>query len=1028
MTRQPWARFLGIGFTLMLACMPFGYPWIQIAFQLVTGASFICVLRVLFNERPRQRLLWSSIASTLFVFFVSYGGRLLVGSWWPKSSWHPTPADWLDLVAVIMTIIIANSMFKIRSNHRDPTTVLDSLILTSGLAGISWIAVILPYLHDERFSSSGRMLQVCAVALALGAVFAVSRLLMAPMTKSSSFHFLGAAASLGLASQIASVIEGTPEGRFCVLFGGFAMVTIGAFALKPPDQNQLGRLQTGERITWKRLSFMTIAVMTAPVILISHAVEGDIPRTEVIGLTFTWLVVTGLFVGRLAGLVQIRERVVANREVLRRAAAAFACATNQEEIEAAVMRFAAELLPINASGSQVVLLQRQHEGWEIVASSHEKPLCNGNNTIAISALKEFDTNPDADQGVVSMSPVFGQDRSDVSVITGVRFGNEHSRKGLLLVVSRKPLRSHEFDAIVSLVGDFGRATAAIALTEELHERNSAARFQALVRNSSDITVVTDTGGVISYVTPSVMQLLGHNPDELLGHNIAELVNAADAEVIRQLFSTTLEATKRQIIAEVHATSAEGIAKHFELTLTDYRSEPAIRGVVVNAHDVTERKRLEDDLRFRVLHDDLTGIPNRVLLAERARHALQSRRDRTTFAAVLVIDIDDFKTINDGLGHSAGDEVLRVVSFRLETSLRSGDSVARLGNDVFAVLLEEASSVEEVEVAAKRLRDMIELPLVFDTHEFKVNASIGIAIADANNIEAEEFIRNAEVALHCAKQTGKSGIRLFNSNMHRDVYDRLELKRDLAKALERDELFLLYQPLMALQTGHVCGFEALIRWRHPQRGIVSPISFIPLAEETGLVVPIGQWVVATAAKQLATWSHQHSDLSLRMNINLAPRQLEESHISDTLLAVVQDAHADPSKITFEVTESMDVEGIEITQLEALRNSGFGVAADDFGTGFATYASLRTLPFTEVKIDRSLVTDLDRDHSAFAQVRSIVEMGHALGLVITAEGIEESTQREALTEIGVDKGQGWLFGKPMSADDAIRRVLADLVHVQ
>ncbi|MGH9093681.1 MAG: putative bifunctional diguanylate cyclase/phosphodiesterase, partial [Acidimicrobiales bacterium] len=428
--------------------------------------------------------------------------------------------------------------------------------------------------------------------------------------------------------------------------------------------------------------------------------------------------------------------------------------------------------------------------------------------------------------------------------------------------------------------------------------------------------------------------------------------------------------------------------------------------------------LEDGLRYQALHDDLTGLPNRVLLRERVDQALARRAERGRAArgrllAVLFIDLDDFKTINDGLGHAAGDDLLRQAAERIRRWCRSEDTAGRLGGDEFAVLIESAATVDEVLRICDRLRVALREPFEVGIRRLTVAASVGVALADTPDpVTSDELLRNADAAMYVAKSRGKDRLEVFEPSMHLHAFNRLELKEDLVGAVARGELRLHYQPLVDLATGATAGYEALVRWQHPTRGLLPPMSFIPLAEEIGTIIPIGWWALETALAQRAAWAAQGHDVGV--GVNVSARQLDTGELVDDLAALLRLIGTPPGRLTIELTESVAVGAEAALRLEALRALGVHVAADDFGTGVASYASLQQFPFTSVKIDKSLIDGLTRPGRGVAQIRSIIQLAHSSDLKVVAEGVEQPEQATLLAELGCDYGQGYLFGRPLPAD--------------
>ncbi|TML13024.1 MAG: EAL domain-containing protein [Actinobacteria bacterium] len=551
---------------------------------------------------------------------------------------------------------------------------------------------------------------------------------------------------------------------------------------------------------------------------------------------------------------------------------------------------------------------------------------------------------------------------------------------------------------------------------ELQLAASEARFRGLVQHGSDVVAVVDHHGFVNYISASVTRVLGHEPHELVGHELSSLVHPDDRLALTALLfrlSTDPSAPHR---AELRMAGGRGEWRTLDLTMTDLTTDPAVNGVVVNAHDVTERKALEQDLRHQALHDALTGLPNRVLFRDRVQQALDRRG--TGSVVVMVIDIDDFKTINDAVGHAIGDNILHVLGLRLEQHLRAGDTLARLGGDEFSITVEDGSNRETVASVARRILEEVRIPITYEEHEFVLDASIGIVYSeDCDRPDPEIMMRNADMALHAAKSRGKGRFVVYDSAMHSGVLERLELKGDLVRAVENDELVLYYQPIVSLRTRRITGFEALMRWNHPERGMVSPGSFISLAEETGLIVPMGRWLFDAAFSQLAKWRVDHE---VTMSVNLSPRQLDAANIVDDISSRLVTHGLDPSWVTLELTETGLVDGgsINHARLEAIRALGVKVAADDFGSGYASYAALAQLPYTGVKIDMSLVQALEGPGSekAQAQVRSLCEMAKALGLTVVAEGVEAGEQASLLITLGCDFAQGYYFSPPVAAQDA------------
>ena len=437
---------------------------------------------------------------------------------------------------------------------------------------------------------------------------------------------------------------------------------------------------------------------------------------------------------------------------------------------------------------------------------------------------------------------------------------------------------------------------------------------------------------------------------------------------------------------------------------------SLGGLALTLRDITERRRLEDELDRQAHHDPVTGLPNRRLFVHRVRQALLERGTDT--CAVLFVDLDHFKDVNDTLGHAAGDDLLEAVAPRLATVLRADDTIARLGGDEFGVLLKAIGGPDEAAGVARRILETLQAPFrlpMASGSEVFVTASIGIAAAQPGQpVTVGELLRDADLAMNMAKADGRSGARLFQPAMHAHLLDRVELEADLRRAVERGELVLHYQPLVNIGSGTVVGVEALVRWNHPRRGLVPPLQFIPLAEDTGLIVRLGQWVLDAACTEGRGLAG-----SLHMSVNLSARQLQDPGIVHDVAGALSRSGLPPDRLVLEITESVVAGNLEVIQttLGELRGLGVRIAIDDFGAGYSSLRYLKTLPVDILKIDRAFVNGLGRTPRDGALADAIVTLGHSLGLATVAEGIENQTQRDHMHRAGCDLGQGFLFAAPM-----------------
>jgi diguanylate cyclase (GGDEF)-like protein len=430
----------------------------------------------------------------------------------------------------------------------------------------------------------------------------------------------------------------------------------------------------------------------------------------------------------------------------------------------------------------------------------------------------------------------------------------------------------------------------------------------------------------------------------------------------------------------------------------------------------DQQRLQDELVHQAFHDSLTGLANRALFKDRVEHALTRLQRRRRPLAVFFLDLDRFKAINDSFGHASGDALLIAVSKRLRDCVRAEDTVARLGGDEFAVLVENLAGEAEVRIVADRVKEAFRDPIVIDGRELAVAASIGIAISEAGSETADDLLRNADLAMYRAKAAG-GGARQYIPEMHAGMIERLELESDLRQALAREQLYLVYQPIVDLQTGRLSGAEALLRWQHPTRGVVSPADFIPVAETSGMIVPIGEWVLRQACLDARRWDEIPGGEALSVSVNLSGRQLQTTELPSVVPHALLEAGLAPGRLTLEMTESVLIDRSDETLalLHELRRIGVRLAIDDFGTGYSSLSYLHRFPVDVVKVDRSFIESLTGEDDETSLVGSIIRIGKGLRVTTVAEGIEDTTQLEALQRLGCDHGQGYHFARPMSAAD-------------
>ena len=588
-------------------------------------------------------------------------------------------------------------------------------------------------------------------------------------------------------------------------------------------------------------------------------------------------------------------------------------------------------------------------------------------------------------------------------------------RGALAVASVHPLPADLRDALDTLGSQLTLSLESAVLARDLQRRESEARFRSLVQNASDVTMVVGADTVVSYVTPPVQRVLGWEPAELLGVELADLVHPEEAAYARAFYAEMDGDGDSAITVEWRVRHRDGSWRQFEVVNASLLDDDAVRGIVATLRDVTERRALERELEHQAFHDRLTGLANRALFRDRLEHALARRNRNQHPVAVLLLDLDDFKVVNDSLGHAAGDRLLVMVAERLRGHLRASDTTARLGGDEFAVLLDDPATADEATLVAERLVEVLTAPYHLDGRELFVRASIGVALAAATGQPADELLRDADMAMYAAKAQSRGGYQVFQPALHEAAVGRLALEADLQRGIEEGQFALHYQPILELASGRLVGLEALLRWHHPERGWVAPLDFIPAAEASGQIVPIGRFVLRQACRQAVAWQARFPARPLRMSVNVSARQLQEPDVAEDLKRVVDECGMDPRLLVLEITETVLVQDVEAmaAKLRALTACGLRVAVDDFGTGYSSLSYLHRFPVHLLKIDKSFIDRVDGSFDDAALARAIVRLGQALHLETVAEGVETASQLAALRELGCTFGQGYHFAKPLDA---------------
>jgi diguanylate cyclase (GGDEF)-like protein/PAS domain S-box-containing protein len=769
--------------------------------------------------------------------------------------------------------------------------------------------------------------------------------------------------------------------------------------------------------------------------LVSSAVAPD-RLNPTIGFSLNQ--VLGFFFGTygmrsLVKFLRKHQRALTREQVLIRAGASLVANPHRESIYASAIE-ASLYLTEELEDSKVCLAIGAPDNMMVVATAGSWPEVIKGTQLSIYKLPEVIKHRLQEKQPIEVkyNEVPGLDRllgfdsrEGTCFITPLLIRSE--LRGVIIIDSATSIPSDCEDGLTALAAQVALALESAALTEDLIQNE--ARFRSLVQNSSDIIMIIETDGTIRYQTPSVTSILGYSFSELIGKRLSDLLHPNDN---KQALFYLIETTKRS----GNISSVEWRLKHknggwipVEAIGNNLLHDQHINGIVISLRNISERKSLEAQLTHQAFHDSLSELPNRLLFTDRLRQALTKAEQTGSHLAVMFLDLDNFKVINDSLGHQIGDQLLITIAQRLQTCVRPGDIVARLGGDEFTILLENIENANEVVVVAERIQAQIQAPVKIQDYEIFSSGSIGIVLRSSAHTNPEDLLRDADVAMYCAKNKGKAQYEIFSKDMSNLALKRLELETDLRKAIERGEFKVFYQPIITLDDFTIREVEALVRWQHPQHGIISPEEFIPLAEENRMILSFGQWVLWESCRQAKEWQLQYPTVSpLVISVNISGRQLQSPRLVEDVAQILQATDLSPSSLKLEITESVAMQDAEstINTLRRLKKLGVRLAIDDFGTGYSSLGYLKRFPLDTLKIDRSFVDRLGVDSEDTAIVNTIITLAKTLNLYVTGEGIETAEQLNHLRSLGCDLGQGYFFSKPLPSE-ALGALMATLSAV-
>ena len=1025
-----------------LIALYYGLSGLRIeTWALISLSGVAAILAGTFVNRPARKTPWLVLAAAQASFAA---GQLsfLIAAQLKIVLPFPSFADVLYLSTYPLYAVGLLIFIYCRSPDKDRRSLIDALTLTVGLALLSWTFLIRPYVHEAGLSVLQKSV---AIAYPLGDVLTLALLarLLAPglrgTTRCVQLLTLGTVGCL--VSDVAFdwvQLHGTFHNGTIIDLGWAVFYTAwGASALHPSMTTLTEPVpRQQEEVSPGRLAVLMLASLIAPVVLITAVPSGMTADVSVIAVFSAVLYL--LVLARLWDAAASHHRALNRERVLREAGLSLVTAADLPAVGATVRAAVRALLGERTRGDpllqvridgklraaapggreppQVEQLGRLAESW--------LPLVSGTTPI-LTAIRQLPEQarmvlPGADW--MLLCPVTLKDRPTGEPLIG-----------LIAVFGEERILADQSATLEILAHQVALTVESIMLRQAVIRQRNESYFRTLVQDASDAIMIVGDEGKVKYATPSTATVFGDIAVE--DEHLWDLVAAEERDDFARTFMELRERARfGPRFVDQRITRRDGRRVHIQARCSDLRDEPTVDGLVFTLRDVTDQHKLEEEMKHRAFHDALTGLPNRVMLQDRIAQQLASSRRSGVIAGVLFVDLDDFKVVNDTMGHGVGDELLVAAAARLANLVRDSDTAARLGGDEFALLIGNADNPAAVEAAAERVVVAFAEPFALTVGLVTSTVTVGVATT-LDSVDTDELLRHADLALYAAKAAGKRQWRRYQPVLSAGLLRRRELQEALEEAVTTSAFTLVYQPIVALDTGQLAGFEALIRWPHPQWGMMQPGQFIALAEETGQILALGAWVLDRATADLGRWRRGiassaaagagHAGTAplagwsdLYVSVNVSARQFDDSGFADNVRRVLATSGLEASALTLELTETALLRRDERLQadLGELKDIGVKLAIDDFGTGYSSLSYLRELPIDVVKMDKSFVDGIEESEQRLALAEGIIQIARTLQLEVVAEGIESEVQRDLLTAAGCHYGQGYLLAMPMPPDEA------------
>jgi len=1037
-------RYLLIGYAVWVAFLIaayYGLRGLRIeSWGLISLSGVIGIVAGLVLNRPARKAPWLLLAAALACFAA---GQLsfLIAARLKVVLPFPSFADLLYLSCYPLYAAGLLVFIYWRTPHGDRRSLIDALTLTAGLALLSWTFLIRPYVHNPGLSGLQKSV---AIAYPLGDVLMLAllaRLLAPGKVRIWSVQLLTLGAVACLVSDTAygvAQLHGTFRNGTIIDLGWALFYTAWGASALHPTMTRLTEPVTQQKgeVALSRLAMLMLASLIAPAVLLTTVPGGLTSDVSVIAMFSAVLYL--LVLTRLWDAAASHRRTLNRERVLREVGLSLVTAVDVTQVAAAVKDAVDALLGKRSQGDALLGVRIDGTIRAVTVAGAEPPPVELLGQLAETWLP----------AAGGTTPIF----TSVRQLPG-QFRAVLPDADWMLLCSLTLKDRPSGDGLIGMIGVFGEqrvladlsATLEIlahqvALTVEsitlrqaaIRQRNEA-YFRALVQDASDAIVIVGDDGKVKYATPSTATVLGDIT--VMGEYFWDLVADEERDDLARTFMELREGARSgPRFVDQRITRRDGRSVHIQARCSDLRDQPTVDGLVFTLRDVTEQHMLEEQLRHRAFHDALTGLPNRVLLQDRIAQQIATARRTGMIAGVLFVDLDDFKVVNDTMGHSVGDELLVAAAARLASLVRDSDTAARLGGDEFALLIGNVENTAAVEAAAERVVSAFATPFALATGLMTSTVTVGVA-TNLDSADTDELLRHADLALYAAKAAGKRQWRRYQPVLSAGLVRRREIQAALEEAIATSAFTLVYQPIVALDTGELAGFEALVRWPHAQWGMMHPNQFITLAEETGQIIALGAWVLGRATDDLARWCRDlkasagpeearagaappDGRRDLYVSVNVSARQFADPGFADNVRLALASAGLESHALTLELTETALLRRDEQlhSDLAELKAIGVKLAIDDFGTGYSSLSYLRELPIDIVKIDKSFVDGIADSEQSLALAEGIVQIARTLRLEVVAEGIETVVQRDLLTSMGCHYGQGFLLAMPLPPSQA------------